>query len=160
VLAVNLEGENPLEALESFLPFGRGALKHVSEKDRLEAIIRRWATAWQGPERVLDFTKSHHGAYLHFNQLIGTTWCQVCTFHAAPRHGVSMRGPDTDRVRKSHKLRRSPLDRGPLDQLFQAWSAHPEARPAGNAVELVLEEVPDNVWEACLQEALTALKMP
>jgi hypothetical protein len=68
-----------------------------------------------------------------------------------------MRGPDTDRIRKSHKLRRHPLDRGPLDQVFAAWSAHPEVRPAGNAVELVLEEVPDEVWEACLKELLAAL---
>jgi hypothetical protein len=49
------------------------------------------------------------------------------------------------------------LDRGPLDQVFAAWSAHPEVRPAGNAVELVLEEVPDEVWEACLKELLAAL---
>lgn len=146
-----------LEALEGFLPFGRGALRHPSEKQRLERILRRWATAWQGPGRLLDFTRSHHGAYLHFNQLQGSTWCQVCTFHAAPRQGVSMRGPDPDRIRKSHRLRRHPLDRSALDKLFEAWSAHPEARPAGNAVELVLDEVPDEVWEACLQEALAFL---
>ncbi len=146
-----------MEALESFLPFGHGALRHASERQRLDAILWRWASAWQGPSRVLEFTRSHHGAYLHFNQLLGTTWCQVCTFHAAPRQGVAMRGPDPDRIRKSHKLRRQPLDRGPLDQVFAAWSAHPEARPAGNAVELVLDEVPDEVWEACLKELLAAL---
>lgn len=149
-----------MEALESFLPFGKAALRHVSERQRLEAILFRWATAWQRQDRVLEFTKSHHGAYLHFNQLIGATWCKVCMFQAAPRQGVSMRGPDPDRVRKSHKLRRNPLDRSSLDKVFLAWSAHPEARPAGNAVEFVLEEVPDDVWEACLREALAALEAP
>lgn len=149
--------EPPLEALETFLPFCHAALRHASERQRLEAVLVRWATAWQGPSRVLEFTRSHHGAYLHFNQLIGSTWCQVCTFHAAPRRGVSMRGPDPDRIRKSHKLRRHPLDRGPLDRVFEAWSAHPEARPAGNALEFILEEVPDEVWAACLREALEAL---
>ena len=71
-----------------------------------------------------------------------------------------MRGPDPDRMRKSHKLRRHKLDREPLDKVFDAWSSHPEARPAGNAVELYLEEVPDEVWEACLLEALEALGKP
>ncbi len=146
-----------MEALDSFLPFAHGALRHGSERRRAETILLRWATAWQGPDRALEFTRSHHGAYLHFNQRVGTTWCQVCTFHAAPRQGLSLRGPDPDRMRKSHKLRRHPLDRSGLDQVFDAWSAHPEARPAGNAVELVLVEVPDDVWEACLQEALQAL---
>jgi hypothetical protein len=149
-----------LEALDSFIPFCHGALRHASERRRLDAILLRWATAWQGPDRVLEFTRSHHGAYLHFNQLIGNTWCQVCTFHAAPRLGVSMRGPDPDRMRKSHKLRKHPLDRSSLDKVFDAWSAHPESRPAGNAVELVLEEVPDEVWEACLKEALKTLGGP
>jgi len=38
--------------------------------------------------------------------------------------------------------------------VFDAWSAHPEARPAGTAVELYLDEASDEVWEACLQEVL------
>ena len=146
-----------MESLDAFLPFAQSALHHPSERKRAEAILLRWATAWQGPGRVVEFTRSHHGAYLHLNQLVGTTWCQVCTFHAAPRHGLSMRGPDPDRMRKSHKLRRHKLDREPLDKVFDAWSAHPEARPAGNAVELYLEEVPDSVWESCLVQALDAL---
>jgi hypothetical protein len=47
------------------------------------------------------------------------------------------------------------MDRQGLDRVYAAWSAHPEARPAGNAVELYLEETPDEVWEACLQEVLS-----
>ncbi|MBI4913265.1 MAG: hypothetical protein HY823_11045 [Acidobacteria bacterium] len=146
-----------MESLDAFLPFGHQALRHPAERRRLDAILLRWATAWQGPRRTLEFTRSHHGAYLHFNQLIGRTWCQVCTFHAVPRQGVALRGPDPDRMRKSHKLRRIPLDRSSLDAVFEAWSAHPEARPAGLAVELHLAEAPDEVWEAFLLEALRAL---
>lgn len=94
---------------------------------------------------------------MHFNQLIGDVWCKAFTFHAAPRHGLSLRGPDTDRLRKSHKLRANRLDSRPLDSLFEAWSAHPEARPAGNAVELFMDEAHDDVWELFLQEALSCL---
>ena len=45
-------------------------------------------------------------------------------------------------------------DRTGLDVVFAAWSSHPEARPAGNAVELYLEEAADEVWEAFLQAVL------
>jgi hypothetical protein len=68
-----------------------------------------------------------------------------------------MRGPDPDRTRKAHKFRDHPMDRTGLDAVFEAWSAHPEARPAGNAIELYLEEAPDEVWESCLQDVLRLL---
>ena len=97
---------------------------------------------------------------MRFNQLIGSVWCHVFAFHAVPREGLSLRGPDTDRTRKSHKLRNNRLDSSSLDALFDAWSAHPEAHPAGNAVEFWLEETPDEVWDACLEEALGCLKTP
>lgn len=146
-----------MEILEPFLDSVFRALKHASERARAQAIVERWATAWQGPTRVLEVTRSNHGTYLHFNELIGTVWAHVCLFHVAPRHGLSMRGPDTDRVRKSHKHRFNKMDRDPLDTLFEIWSAHPEARPANNAVEFFLNETPDETWEACLQEALKCL---
>lgn len=146
-----------MEILEPFLDSLFRALKHPSDRARAQAIVERWATAWQGPTRNLDVTRSNHGTYLHLAERIGTVWTQVCIFHVAPRHGLSMRGPDTDRSRKSHKLRNNKLDRDPLDALFEAWSAHPEARPANNAVEFFLDETPDETWEACLQEALKCL---
>jgi hypothetical protein len=124
------------------------------ERARAQALLDRWSALWPGPKRNITCTFSNHGAFLHFNQMIGSTWSHVFTFHAAPRHGLSMRGPDTDRVRKAHKHRDTPLDRQGLDEVFTAWSAHPEARPAGNAIELYLEEAADEVWEACLQEVL------
>jgi len=129
-------------------------LKHSSERGRAAQILTRWSGLWQGPRRSLTCSFSNHGAFLHFNQMIGSTWSHVFTFHAAPRHGLSLRGPDPDRVRKAHKHRDTPLDRTGLDAVFAAWSAHPEARPAGNAIELYLEEAADAVWEACLQEVL------
>jgi hypothetical protein len=146
-----------LESLETFLAAAKGCLRHPQDRQRLEAILLRWGTAWQGPRRSLTHALSNHGAFLHFNQIIGQIQCQVFSFHAAPRHGVSMRGPDPDRIRKSHKHRNPRLDSTGLDALFQAWTAHPEARPAGNAIELFLVEAPDEVWEACLQEALDIL---
>ncbi len=146
-----------MEDLNFFFTKAQGALKHASERKRAEAILLRWTALWTGPKRSLTTTHSNHGAFLHFNQLIGATWSAVFTFHAAPRHGLSLRGPDPDRIRKSHRHRDKSLDRSGLDALFDAWSAHPEARPAGNAVEIYLEEASDEVWEACLQEALTRL---
>lgn len=146
-----------MEPFEDFLEYSLHVLKHASERGRAERILTRWATAWQGRDRNLTVSFSNHGGYLHFHQLIGGTWCNVVVFHAAHRHGLSMRGPDPDRGRKSHKLRRHKLDRAPLDGVFEAWSAHPEHRPAGLAVEFYLEETPDEVWEACLQEALQQL---
>jgi hypothetical protein len=140
--------------LNLFLAKAQAALRHPQDRKRAEALLLRWGALWPGPRRNLTCTLSNHGAFLHFNQLIGATWSQVFTFHAAPRHGLSMKGPDPDRLRKSHKYRDNPLDRMGLDAVFSAWSAHPEARPAGNAVELYLEETPDEVWEACLQEVL------
>ncbi len=119
--------------------------------------MRRWIARWQGPKRSLSLTRSNHGFYLHFNQLIGSVWVQAFGFHADPRTGLAMRGPDTDRTRKSHKYRSNKLDSTDLDALFKAWSAHPEARPAGHAVEFLLVETSDETWEACLQEALKHL---
>lgn len=147
-----------MEILEPFLDAVRISLKHPVDRERAEKLLLRWAAAWQGRDRRLEFTHSNHGSYLHFNQRIGTVWSQVFSFHAAPRHGLSMKGPDTDRVRKSHKHRSNKLDRDPLDTLFQAWSAHPESHPANNAVEFHLDETPDDTWEACIQEALACLK--
>jgi len=144
-----------LEDLDLFMEQALAALKHPQEKQRAQAILARWSTLWPGPRRNLTCTFSNHGAFLHFNQMIGSNWSHVFTFHAAPRQGLSMRGPDSDRVRKAHKHRDTPLDRQGLDGVFAAWSAHPEARPAGNAIELYLEEAADEVWEACLQEVLT-----
>jgi hypothetical protein len=147
-----------LEILGPFLDAARASLRHAQDRERAQALILRWAAAWQGPTRRLTVTSSNHGAYLHFDQRVATVWSQVFTFHAAPHHGLSMRGPDPDRVRKSHRHRDKQLDRHPLDALFEAWSAHGEAHPANNAVELFLVETPDETWEACLQEALACLK--
>lgn len=146
-----------MEDVNFFFTKALGWLKRPQERKRAETLILRWASQWTGPKRAIACTYSIHGAFLHFDQLIGTTWSHAFTFHAAPRHGLSLKGPDTDRMRKSHKHRDKPLDRTGLDLLFEAWSAHPEARPAGNAVEFFLEEASDEVWEACLQEALTHL---
>jgi hypothetical protein len=147
-----------VETLEPFLDAARASLRHAQDRDRAQSLILRWAAAWQGPTRRLIVTSSNHGAYLHFDQRVGGVWSQVFSFHAAARVGLSMRGPDPDRVRKSHKHRANKLDRHPLDALFEAWSAHPEAHPANNAVELFLVETPDETWEACLQEALGCLQ--
>ena len=149
-----------MEILELFLAEASASLKRPQSRARAEAVLTRWATAWQGPARTLEHTRSIHGACLRFNQLIGSVWCHVFAFHAVPREGLSLRGPDTDRTRKSHKLRNNRLDSSSLDALFDAWSAHPEAHPAGNAVEFWLEETPDEVWDACLEEALGCLKTP
>jgi len=149
-----------LEIVESFLDSAKGAFKRTADRKRAESILIRWATAWQSSQsslRNLSNTNSNHGAYLHFNQLIGGIWCKAFTFHAASRHGLSLRGPDTDRTRKSHKLRENRLDSRPLDSLFEVWSLHPEARPAGNAVELRMDEAHDSVWDLFLQEALSCL---
>lgn len=147
-----------MEILEAFLADVSASLKHAQARARAGAIITRWGTAWQGPARTLDHTRSIHGSCLHFNQLIGTVWCQAFTFHVVPRNGLFLRGPDTDRSRKSHKLRSNRLDASGLDALYAAWSGRPEAHPAGNAVEFRLEETPDETWEACLQDALACLK--
>ncbi|MDR3673771.1 MAG: hypothetical protein P4L36_23215 [Holophaga sp.] len=146
-----------MEELDTFLEKASVCLKHPQEKQRALALLTRWSGVWSGPKRNLTTTFSNHGAFLHFNQMIGSTWSHVFTFHAAPRHGLSLRGPDTDRVRKAHKHRDTPLDRTGLDAVYAAWSAHPEARPAGNAIELYLEEAADEVWESCLQEVLRFL---
>jgi len=149
-----------LEIVESFLYLAKGAFKRPADRKRAENILMRWAIAWQGSYRNLTGTSSNHGAYLHFNQLIGGIWCKAFTFHLSSRHGLSLRGPDTDRTRKSHKFRENRLDSKPLDNLFEAWSLHPEARAAGNAVELYMSEAHDDVWELFLQEALSYLNEP
>ena len=146
-----------MEPLEPFLNAAQRVLHHPSERARLAAILTRWAGQWRGKHRILDTSQSLHGVFLHFNQLMEGKWVQAFTFVATRREGVCLRGPDPDRTRKSHKLRRNPLDAAPLDALFDAWSLHPEARPAGHAVEFFLEETPDDVWEACLAEALACL---
>ncbi len=139
-----------VETLQDFLTAGRASVRHPADFPRLETLLTRWTTAWNRRERVLDLTHSSHGVFLHFNQFIAGHWCQVCYFHASPKHGVSMRGPDPDRVRKSHKYRRNKMDTSKLDALFEAWSAHGEAHPAGLAVEFFLDETSDEVWAACL----------
>jgi hypothetical protein len=146
-----------LELLEEFLPYAQGCLKHPAERQRLAAILTQWVGQWRGKQRVLDYSRSHHGAFLHFNQLLGGKWVQAFTFIATPREGVCLRGPDSDRARKSHKYRNNPLDPASLDALFEAWSLHPEARPAGHAVEFFIEETPDETWAACLAEVLLHL---
>ena len=146
-----------MEVLLDFIASARTVAGHASDKQRAEAVLTRWGTAWQGPRRALEATHSNHGAYLHFNQLIGKVWSHAFIFHASQREGLVLRGPDTDRVRKSHKHRENKLDVTGLDALFVAWGAHPEARPAGNAVEFHLAETPDEVWETCLLEALKLL---
>ncbi len=138
-------------ALQDFLNTGRASVRHPADRQRLEALLSHWAAAWKSKERVMDLTQSTHGVFLHFNQFIADRWCQICYFHASPKHGVSMRGPDPDRVRKSHKFRREKMDTAKLDALFEAWSAHGEAHPAGLAVEFFLEETSDEVWAACLK---------
>jgi hypothetical protein len=152
-------GSNPLEILDTFLAETTSVLKRSQSRARAEALLSRWAMAWQGPTRILEHTRSNHGSCLRFNQRIGTVWCHAFAFHVVPREGLCLRGPDTDRTRKSHKLRSNRLDATGLDALFEAWSAHPEARPAGNAVEFWLDETPDDTWETCLQEALEKLKV-
>lgn len=147
-----------MEILEAFLAEAASALKRPQSRARAQELLSRWALAWQGPTRVLEHTRSIHGSCLRFNQRFGTIWCHAFAFHAVPKVGLSLKGPDTDRARKSHKLRSNRLDPTPLDALYDAWSAHPEAHPAGNAVEFWLDETPDEVWEACLQEALSCLK--
>jgi len=146
-----------LEQLDDFLPYAQGCLKHPSERARLEAILTLWTAKWTGKKRVLDFSRSLHGAYLHFNQFMDGKWVQAFTFVATRREGVCLRGPDVDRARKSHKYRHNPLDSAPLDALFETWSLHLEARPAGHAVEFFLEETPDETWAACLAEVFQHL---
>ena len=146
-----------MEDFDLFMAKTLSAVKHAQERKRAQTLLLRWSSLWPNSKRNITCSFSNHGAFLHFNQLIGATWSQVFTFHAAPRHGLSLRGPDSDRERKAHKHRDNPLDRSGLDKVFEAWSAHPEARPAGKAIELYLEEAADDVWEACLQEVLTFL---
>jgi len=153
----NISGASTLEDLNFFIAKTASVLKHVQDKKRAAAILNCWYISWQSLKRNITHTSSNHGAFLHFNQLIGSTWSHVFTFHASIKHGLSMRGPDTDRVRKAHKYRDKPMDRTGLDAVFIAWSAHPTARPAGNAVEFYLEETPDETWESCLQEVLKNL---
>ncbi|HJV22282.1 MAG TPA: hypothetical protein VJ570_06285 [Holophagaceae bacterium] len=144
--------------LEDYLALAARQVPHPRDRERFIRLVTRWASQWTGKSRKLEVTASHHGTFLHFNQLIGTHWMQAFTFEATKRHGVFLKGPDPDRGRKSHKLRSNPLDPSTLDALFDAWSAHPEGRPAGKAMEFFLEETPDETWEACLQEALACLK--
>lgn len=147
-----------MEQLEAFLEAVLPRIHPAPERARAEAILLRWGTAWQGPARSLEATRSIHGIFLHFNQRLGGVWSQAFGFRLTSRHGLALRGPDPDRARKAHKLRAHKLERAPLDALFEAWSLHPEAHPAGNAVEFLFDETPDDTWEACLREALACLK--
>lgn len=147
-----------MEQLQEFLDAVLHHLHPASERQRAEALLSRWAAAWQGPTRMLTATRSIHGTFLHFGQRFEGVWSQAFGFRYTPRHGLALRGPDPDRARKAHKLRAHKLDRAPLDNLFEAWSLHPEAHPAGNAVEFLFDETPDATWEACLAEALGCLK--
>lgn len=146
--------------LEDYLALGERYVAHPRDRARFHAIVQRFAAAWTGKHRKLEATASNHGTFLHFTQLIDTHWMEAFVFEATKRHGVFMKGPDPDRARKSHKLRSNRLDPSSLDALFEAWSLHPEARPAGKAVEFFLEETPDETWEACLREVLEILKAP
>lgn len=145
-----------MEALEGFWGVAFNAIPR-QERERAEKLLLRWAGAWKGKQRVIHLTRSNHGAFLHFAQLMDDMWCQAFTFVVTHRDGLSLRGPDPDRARKSHKLRRHKLDAAPLDALYEAWSAHPEGRPANHAVEFYLVETPDETWEACLRETLKHL---
>ncbi len=151
------EHGTPESHLEDFLLVAHSSLRHKSDRKRADALLQRWTSAWLGKERVVNGTFSNHGAYLHFAQFMKGQWVQVFLFHAAPSHGVSLRGPDTDRTRKSHKHRANRLDATPLEALFQAWSAHPEARPAGHAVEFFLTETPDDTYDRCLHDVMECL---
>ncbi|MBK8726807.1 MAG: hypothetical protein IPL96_12380 [Holophagaceae bacterium] len=151
------EHGSPESHLEDFLLVAHTSLRHKSERQRADALLLRWTSAWQSKTRVVNGTFSNHGAYLHFAQFIQGQWVQVFTFHAAPGHGLSLRGPDTDRTRKSHKHRANRLETAALDALFAAWSAHPESRPAGHAVEFFLTETPDDSYDRCLQDVMEHL---
>ena len=146
-----------MDLLDEFLPYAQGCLKHPSERARLAAVLTLWTAKWKGKQRTFDYSRSHHGAFLHFNQFMAGKWVQAFTFVATKREGVCLRGPEPDRIRKAHKYRHNPLNAAPLDALFEIWSLHPEARPAGHAVEFFLEETPDDVWAACLAEVFTYL---
>ncbi len=146
-----------MDLLDDFLPYAQGCLKHPSERIRLAALLSQWTAKWRGKNRTLDYSRSLHGAFLHFNQLLDGKWVKAFTFVATRREGVCLRGPDVDRARKSHKFRHNPLNSAPLDALFEAWSLHPEARPAGHAVEFFMEETPDEVWAVCLAEVIVHL---
>jgi hypothetical protein len=150
-----LPSETPLE---DFLLVAERCVRSKHDRARLVRLLETWGAAWTGKHRLLNLTASNHGAFLHFTQLIGSHWMQAFTFHATHKDGVRLKGPDPDRGRKSHKHRSQPLDPAKLDALFDAWSAHPEARPAGHAVEFYLEETPDETWQACLEEVLLHLK--
>ena len=152
-------GGSFLEDLEQFLAKVAASSMHFDNKKRAMAIITKWSDSWTGSKCSITYTFSNHGAFLRFNQLIGSVWSHVFVFHISSKHSLVMRGPDTDRIRKSHKHKDNPIDRSKLDAVFTAWSMHPEAKPAGNAVEFYLEETPDEVWEVALQELLTLISL-
>ncbi len=151
------EHGTPESHLEDFLLVAHSSLRHRSDRQRADALLQRWTSAWLGKERVVNGTFSNHGAYLHFAQFLQGQWVQVFTFHAAHDHGLSLRGPDPDRIRKGHKHRANRLDTAALDALFEAWSVHPEGRPAGHAVEFYLTETPDDTYDRCLQDVMECL---
>lgn len=152
-------GRQFLEGLEQFLAKVVTSSMHLANKKRAITILTKWSNSWIGPKCSITYTFSNHGAFLRFNQLIGSVWSHVFIFHISNKHSLVMRGPDTDRIRKSHKHKDNPIDRSKLDAVFTAWSMHPEAKSAGNAVEFYLEETPDEVWEVVLQELLTLISL-
>ncbi len=100
-----------MEQLEAFLEAVLPKVHPPAERARAEALLLRWATAWQGPDRGLEATRSIHGTFLHFNQKLGGIWSQAFGFRLTPRHGLALRGPDPDRARKAHKFRAHKLER-------------------------------------------------
>ena len=91
--------EARLDLLDEFLPYAQGCLKHPSERARLVTVLTLWTAKWKGKQRTFDYSRSHHGAFLHFNQFMEGKWVQAFTFVATKREGVCLRGPEPDRVR-------------------------------------------------------------
>jgi hypothetical protein len=139
------------ESIDDFFISVRAHIKNASDRERAIQVIEMWRAAWVGKNKSITATHSGHGSFLHFNLFLSNQWCHAFVFRSVPRQGMSLRGPDPDRMRRSHKMKANPLDRKPLDQLFEDWSQHPEGRPAGNAIEFFIDETPDSVWTACLQ---------
>lgn len=150
------ERTDPQDALEDFWSVAFPILPR-QERERASRILETWVASWKGKLRTVNLTRSNHGAFLHFAQFMDGSWIQAFTFIADRKDGVSLRGPDPDRSRRAHKLRRHKVDSAPLDKLFEAWSLHPEGRPAGHAVEFFIHETPDDTWDACLRETLACL---
>lgn len=145
------------ENIDDFLITMRSHIKNGTDQARGQAIVQRWQSQWIGKHKSITATHSNHGSYLHFNIFLSNQWCHGFLFRSIPKKGFSLRGPDPDRTRRSHKLKSNRLDSTPLDLLFEDWQSIPHSHAAGNAVEFFLEETPDDIWETCLQAALVRL---